>query len=346
MEQAKSQRLTEYAHGGGCGCKIAPAVLQTILKTNFVSPNFENLLVGNDGNEDAAVWDIGDGKRLISTTDFFMPIVDSPFDFGAIAAANALSDVYAMGGTPAFALAILGWPIEKLPAELAAEVLDGARELCKHAGIPIGGGHTIDSPEPIFGLVVNGFAHELNLRRNNTAKEGDLIYLTKPLGVGIVTTAWKRGLASAEQLNEAVELMKKLNRVGEEFGKMSGINALTDVTGFGLLGHLLEMAQGSGLTAEIMFSEIPTLASVRDFIGRFIYPDMTMKNYAAFKDRVSELDASQLILLCDPQTSGGLLVAVSPEHRIEVEQKLKNSNCPHAPIGQFVSKSDKVIQLI
>jgi selenide,water dikinase len=346
MEQTKSQRLTEYAHGGGCGCKIAPAVLQTILKTNFVSPNFENLIVGNDGNEDAAVWDIGDGKRLISTTDFFMPIVDSPFDFGAIAAANALSDVYAMGGTPAFALAILGWPIEKLPAELAAEVLDGARELCKRAGIPIGGGHTIDSPEPLFGLVVNGFANQMNLKRNNTAKEGDLIYLTKPLGVGIVTTAWKRGLASAEQLNEAVELMKKLNSIGEEFGKMSGINALTDVTGFGLLGHLLEMAQGSGLTAELRISEIPTLASVPDFISRFIYPDMTMKNYTAFKDRVSELDAAQLILLCDPQTSGGLLVAVSPEHRIAVEQLLKNSNCPHTPIGQFVNKSDKIIQLI
>jgi selenide,water dikinase len=346
MEQIKSKRLTEYAHGGGCGCKIAPAALQTILATNFVTHTYENLIVGNDGNEDAAVWDLGNGKRLISTTDFFMPIVDSPSDFGAIAAANAISDVYAMGGTPAFALAILGWPIEKLAPELAAEVLDGAREACKLAGIPISGGHTIDSPEPLFGLVVNGFADALNLKRNSTAKEGDLIYLSKPLGVGIVTTAYKRGLASAEQLDDAVELMKKLNSVGEELGKMKGVNALTDVTGFGLVGHLLEMAHGSGLTAELTVDGIPALASIPDFIGRFIYPDMTMKNYAAFKDRVSTMDAAQLILLCDPQTSGGLLVSVSPEYRTEVEQSLKNTNCPSAPIGRFIKRTDKEIQLI
>jgi selenide,water dikinase len=346
MEQLKSKRLTEYAHGGGCGCKIAPAALQTILATNFVAHTYENLIVGNDGNEDAAVWDLGNGKRLISTTDFFMPIVDSPSDFGAIAAANAISDVYAMGGTPAFALAILGWPIEKLAPELAAEVLDGAREACKLAGIPISGGHTIDSPEPLFGLVVNGFADALNLKRNSTAKEGDLIYLSKPLGVGIVTTAYKRGLASAEQLDDAVELMKKLNSVGEELGKMKGVNALTDVTGFGLVGHLLEMAHGSGLTAELTVDGIPALASIPDFIGRFIYPDMTMKNYAAFKDRVSAMDAAQLILLCDPQTSGGLLVSVSPEYRTEVEQSLKNNNCPSAPIGRFINRTDKEIQLI
>ncbi|MFM7774457.1 MAG: selenide, water dikinase SelD, partial [Candidatus Kapaibacterium sp.] len=236
MQSEKSEiRLTQYSHGAGCGCKLSPAVLDRILHTNEAGPDFPRLLVGNSTRDDAAVYDLGNGQGLISTTDFFMPIVDDPYDFGRIASANAISDVYAMGGKPVMAIAILGWTVDKLPAEIAAEVIRGSRAVCAEAGIPLAGGHSIDSPEPIFGLSVNGTVEEAHLKRNNTAQAGDVLYLTKPLGLGIVAAAAKRGLATEEEVRGMVDVMTRLNRVGAELGRLPGVHAMTDVTGFGLL---------------------------------------------------------------------------------------------------------------
>ncbi|MBT5576862.1 MAG: selenide, water dikinase SelD, partial [Porticoccaceae bacterium] len=230
-------RLTQYSHGAGCGCKIAPGVLETILKTDFVAPTDSNLLVGNSTKDDAAVYDLGDGTGVISTTDFFMPIVDDPFEFGRVAAANAISDIYAMGGTPMMAIAILGWPINSLPAEVAQQVIDGGRHACAEAGIHLAGGHSIDSPEPIFGLAVTGRVNLEHLKQNRTAKAGNQLFLTKPIGVGILTTAEKQGKLQPEHARLAVDNMMKLNSIGAELAKIDGVTAITDVTGFGLLGH-------------------------------------------------------------------------------------------------------------
>src|SRR6186713_3162615 len=252
-------RLTQYSHGAGCGCKIAPKVLDEILKTNISTPDNKNLLVGNSSKDDAAVYDLENGMALISTTDFFMPIVDDAFDFGRIAAANSISDVYAMGGKPLLAIAVLGWPVEKLPVELAQRIIEGGRSVCAEAGIPLAGGHSIDSPEPIFGLAVTGIVNKEDLKKNNTAEEGDLIFLTKPLGVGILSTAQKRGLLKEEHLQMMIEQMTTINKIGEALGKLKSVKALTDVTGFGLLGHLTEMCEGSNLNAEIDFSKVPKI---------------------------------------------------------------------------------------
>ncbi|MBI3258376.1 MAG: selenide, water dikinase SelD, partial [Ignavibacteriae bacterium] len=230
-------RLTQYSHGAGCGCKISPQILDKILHSNETFPNNERLLVGNNSRDDAAVYDLGNGTALISTTDFFMPIVDDPYEFGRIASANAISDVYAMGGKPVMAIAILGWTIDKLPPEVAQRVIEGSRFVCAEAGIPLAGGHSIDSPEPIFGLAVNGLVNIKNLKQNNTAKEGNLLFLTKPLGVGILTTAEKRGILRESEYGLAAKQMMKLNTIGELLGGITGVTALTDVTGFGLLGH-------------------------------------------------------------------------------------------------------------
>jgi selenide,water dikinase len=230
-------KLTQYSHGAGCGCKIAPAVLDKILHSDFKSAGFSKLLVGNESKDDAAVYELDNDNCIISTTDFFMPIVDDAFTFGKIASVNAISDVYSMGGNPIMALAILGWPVDKLPAELAQKVLDGAREVCREANIPLAGGHSIDSPEPIFGLAVTGTVSKANLKKNNTAHAGNLLYLTKPLGVGIITTAQKRGLALNEDVTRAVTYMTTLNAVGAAISKHNFVTALTDITGFGLLGH-------------------------------------------------------------------------------------------------------------
>ena len=240
-------KLTQYSHGAGCGCKISPQVLDEILKSNLEIPDHKNLIVGNHSKDDAAVFNLGNGTALISTTDFFMPIVDDPFDFGRIAAANAISDVYAMGGKPIVAIAILGWPVNSLPAEIAQKVIEGGRSICMEAGIPLAGGHSIDSPEPIFGLAVNGIVDTNNIKQNNQAKAGDILFLTKPLGVGILTTAEKKGILLAGDEGIAAKQMMQLNKVGEALGKIDGVSALTDVTGFGLLGHLVEMAEGSEL---------------------------------------------------------------------------------------------------
>lgn len=339
----ESVKLTQYSHGAGCGCKISPAVLDEILKTDFLKGNFPALLVGNESKDDAAVYDPGDGNCIISTTDFFMPIVDDAFTFGSIASVNAISDVYAMGGKPLMALAILGWPISKLSPKLAQQVLDGARAVCQKAGIPLAGGHSIDSPEPIFGLAVTGTVKKENLKKNNTATEGCLLYLTKPLGVGIITTAQKRGLAETQDVEEAVKWMTELNKLGYEFGKLEYVKALTDVTGFGLLGHLLEVCEGSELSAEIEYAKIPLLKNINSYTSKFIYPDNTMRNWQGYEKKVSGIGAESLLTLCDPQTSGGLLVCVEGDHASEFEKLTASIGHVLKPIGRMTEKKEHVV---
>jgi selenide,water dikinase len=306
-------RLTQYSHGAGCGCKISPQVLDTILHSSVPQPNHERLLVGNDSRDDAAVYDLGNGTALISTTDFFMPIVDDPYNFGRIASANAISDVYAMGGKPVMAIAILGWTLDKLPPEIARRVIEGSRSMCAEAGIPLAGGHSIDSPEPIFGLAVTGLVDIQNLKQNNTAQVGDMLFLTKALGVGILTTAEKRGILRETEVNLAAEQMMKLNRIGEELGKLSGVTALTDVTGFGLLGHLCEMCEGSNVSAEVTYAAVPMMNGVDYYLAQKSIPGGTNRNWASYGHKVAPLSDEQRALLADPQTSGGLLVAVRPD---------------------------------
>jgi len=338
-------KLTQYSHGAGCGCKIAPAVLDKILHSEFKSINFPNLLVGNESKDDAAVFELDNGICIISTTDFFMPIVDDAFTFGSIASVNAISDIYAMGGKPMMALAILGWPVEKLSTELAQRVLDGSREICAIAGIPLAGGHSIDSPEPIFGLAVTGTVEKKNLKRNNTAKAGDILYLTKPLGVGIISTAQKRGLAEADDVTEAVRVMTELNVIGSEFGKLSYVNAMTDVTGFGLLGHLIEICEGSGVSAELDYQQIPLVQNLQSYLSKFIYPDNTMRNWQSYEQKVKGIGGESLLTLCDPQTSGGLLVCVDKNNQREFESNFKAPGILK-PIGKLVtSKSDCVVDI-
>jgi len=335
-------RLTQYSHGAGCGCKIAPKTLETILKTSISVPDNKKLLVGNHSNDDAAVYDLGNGTALISTTDFFTPIVDDAFDFGRIAAANAISDVYAMGGKPLLAIAILGWPVEKLPAELAQKTIEGGRTTCQNAGIPLAGGHSIDSPEPIFGLAVTGIVSIENLKKNNSAREGDLIFLTKPLGVGILSTAQKRGLLKQEDYPSLIDQMAALNKSGEELGKIKGVNAMTDVTGFGLLGHLIEMAEGSGLSAEINYNTVPVAAGVRDYISQRIFPDATSRNWNGYSDKVKLQGVNVMeafTLLPDPQTNGGLLISADPSSVSEIKEIIGDLE----PIGRMITKNEKTI---
>ena len=319
-------KLTHYSHGAGCGCKIAPKVLDEILKSSFVLPDNNKLLVGNHSKDDAAVYDLDNGMALISTTDFFMPIVDDAFDFGRIAAANSISDVYAMGGKPLMAIAILGWPVEKLPVELAQQVIEGGRSICAEAGIPLAGGHSIDSQEPIFGLAVTGIVPIENLKKNNTAEAGDVLFLTKPLGVGILSTAQKRGLLKEEHLPLMIAQMAALNKKGEELGKIKGVTAMTDVTGFGLLGHLIEMTEGSGLSAELYYDKLPVAEGVRDYIAQRIFPDATTRNWNGYSDKVKFEKGVNVMeaftLLPDPQTNGGLLLSVKEEAVEEVKHIL------------------------
>jgi len=339
----ESIRLTQFAHGAGCGCKISPSDLKEILLHQRDTSAYPELLVGNSENDDAAVLDLKNGTSLISTTDFFMPIVDDAFDFGAIAAANALSDVYAMGGKPVMCIAILGWPIEQLPASLAGLVLNGARSICKKAGIPLAGGHTIDAKEPFFGLSVNGLIDTAEIKRNTGAQLGDLIYLTKPIGSGIITTAARRVLDQDDDLKNAVDVMQALNVVGAKLAPFAGVHAITDVTGFGLLGHLFEMLGNQDLSAHIRYSKVPRLRGVEKYLEKFIYPDMTTKTYAWISEHTSELSGEQLLLLCDPQTSGGLLLAVNPNDSAKVEKLLTENNCYSKSIGYFGEYQGKAI---
>lgn len=342
-------RLTQYSHGAGCGCKIAPKVLDEILKSNLSAPDYKNLLVGNHSKDDAAVYDLGNGTALISTTDFFMPIVDNPFDFGKIAAANSISDVYAMGGKPLLAIAILGWPIEKIPAAIAQQVIEGGRTICAEAGIPLAGGHSIDSPEPIFGLAVTGIVPIENLKKNNSATEGDILFLTKPLGVGILSTAQKRGLLNEELLAGIIQQMSTLNKTGEALGSIKGVTAMTDVTGFGLLGHLIEMAEGSGLSAEISYDKIPKAAGVVELIKQGVFPDGTTRNWSSYGEKVKFEKgvnvAEAFKLLPDPQTNGGLLFSVQPEAVNDVQALLQQNGLSAfcSPIGQLVAATEKKV---
>lgn len=314
MLENSTPRLTQFSHGSGCGCKIAPQVLEKMLAGNRNLPN-PNLWVGNTENDDAAVWAWDEKTGLVSTVDFFTPMVDDPFIFGQAAAANALSDVYAMGGKPIFALAILGWPVEKLPAEMANQVLEGARIKCAEAGIPLAGGHSIDSQEPFFGLVVNGKVEKNQLKKNSGAKTGDLIFLTKPLGIGILAAGAKRGLLEPSGFETLHQQLVQLNQIGEKLGNLSCVHAMTDVTGFGLMGHLCEMAEASGLSAEISFGKLPILAQARPLMAQNCIPDATYRNWNAYSSKV-QIEASvdpmaSFQILPDPQTNGGLLMAVA-----------------------------------
>ncbi|MCT8466966.1 selenide, water dikinase SelD [Chromohalobacter canadensis] len=313
-------RLTQYSHGAGCGCKIAPDVLDSILSKAGPGATDKRLIVGNQGREDAAVYDLGDGRGLISTTDFFMPIVDDPFDFGRIAAINAISDVYAMGGTPIMALGILGWPLDKLAAEIAGDVVGGAQSICRELGLALAGGHSIDAPEPIFGLAVNGLVDLENLKLNSNAKAGDLLYLTKPLGVGLLTTAEKHGWLESGHQGLARRTMLKANRIGIEMAKVQGVHAMTDVTGFGLAGHLSEVCQASGLKARIDFAKLPRLAEAEAYRRRGAVPGGTQRNRQALGEALPDMDAAHWQWLCDPQTSGGLLLSVDPAWADDVER--------------------------
>ena len=341
-----SVQLTQFSHGAGCGCKIAPAVLDQILKTSIPQVPDPRLLVGNDSRDDAAVYDLGDGRALISTTDFFMPIVDDAYDFGRIASANAISDVYAMGGMPAVAIAVLGWPVNKIPESVAARVLEGSRAVCAEAGIALAGGHSIDSPEPIFGLAVTGLIDTVHLKRNDQGQAGDLLYLTKPLGIGAISTAQKKGLVTETDLATIVRLMTTLNRPGQAFSRLAAVHAMTDVTGFGLLGHLKEMARGSGLSAEIWYDKVPRIAGVESYLERGAVPGGTHRNWKSYGDHYADFPEAQRLLLCDPQTSGGLLVAVDPAEQVAFEAVMaaEGVEVDIAPIGRLVA-GDGLIQV-
>ncbi|MBL0126896.1 MAG: selenide, water dikinase SelD [Flavobacteriales bacterium] len=336
-------RLTQFSHGAGCGCKIAPAVLDTILHGELGVLPDPRLLVGYGSKDDAAVYDIGNGRALISTTDFFTPIVDDAFDFGRIAATNALSDVYAMGGKPLLAVAILGWPVEKLPAELAARVIDGGRQACHDAGIPLAGGHSIDAPEPFFGLAVTGEVATTNIKRNNTAREGDVLLLTKPLGVGILTTAMKRGILQPEHAGIATKWMCRSNVVGSALGTVAGVHAMTDVTGFGLLGHLVEVCEGSGLGARIEFAQVPVIPEALTYLQQGCYTDGGVRNWKSCAHKVSGASAmDRMMSLSDPQTSGGLLIAVEPGSVNEVLALCASQSVQASVIGAMIALADPI----
>ncbi|MBP9186376.1 MAG: selenide, water dikinase SelD [Bacteroidia bacterium] len=343
-------KLTQFAKGAGCGCKISPAVLNEILSKSRTANSIKsNLIVGNSSNDDAAVYDLENGSALIVTTDFFMPIVDDAFTFGQVAAANALSDVYAMGGKPITALAILGWPIDKLPAELAAEVMDGAAQICNQAGIVISGGHTIDSAEPFFGLTVNGMAQLNHIKQNNTAQLGDAILLSKPIGVGILATAQKRGVLTKTDEDELLIELTKLNSFGEQLGKQNEVHAMTDVTGFGILGHLVEMSEGSKLTAQINYNNIPKLAAAINYAKQSIIPDATYRNWNAYSDKVTiapSVDAMEAFtFLPDPQTNGGLLISVDKNEVANLQTLASNFGVTLTPIGNFIAQQNVAVQV-
>ncbi|GAA4401839.1 selenide, water dikinase SelD [Nibrella viscosa] len=348
MQHTETYKLTQYSHGAGCGCKISPRILDQILHSNATAaqPAFPNLLVGNDSRDDAAVMDLGNGEAIISTTDFFMPIVDDAYDFGRIASANAISDVYAMGGEPIMAIAILGWPIDKLPPEVAGQVLEGSRAICREAGIPLAGGHSIDSPEPIFGLAVTGKVRLQHLKQNNTATAGCRLYLTKPLGVGILTTAQKKGILQPEHADLAPAQMAQLNKFGAVLGHLPYVKALTDVTGFGLLGHLTEMAEGSGLSAEIDFNRVPKLPMLDGYLAQKSIPGGTHRNWDSYGHKIGNLSDLQRFVLADPQTSGGLLIAVDPDSTAEFERVADENGLSLQYFGRLVEQREKTVYLI
>lgn len=335
-------KLTQYSHGAGCGCKISPKILDEILQSSFSMPDNNRLLVGNHSKDDAAVYDLLNGTALISTTDFFMPIVDDPYNFGRIASANAISDVYAMGGNPVLAIAILGWPINILLPVVARRVIEGSKSICLEAGIPLAGGHSIDSPEPIFGLAVNGLVDIKNLKQNNTAKKGDVLLLTKKIGVGILTTAEKKNQLTESDKLLAAEQMMQLNKVGSRLGAVAGVHAMTDVTGFGLLGHLIEMAEGSGLSATIEFDRVPLISErLIEYVEMGAVPGGTNRNWDSYGHKVklenNNTESLYKNILADPQTSGGLLISVGRDSLEEVISVLNEYGLSDrtTPIGEM-----------
>jgi selenide,water dikinase len=342
-------RLTKYSKGGGCGCKIAPSVLQQILHTNSAAPDFKNLLVGSETADDAAVYKISNDVAVISTADFFLPIVDNPFEFGRIAAANAISDIYAMGGTPLMAVAILGFPVDHLPIETAQQILEGGRTICKEANIPLAGGHTIDSSEPIFGLAVTGTVDLKHLKKNNTAQKDDILFLTKPIGTGILATALKREILQEEHYTSLINQLTQLNDIGEKLGKSEAVHAMTDVTGFGLLGHLVEIAEGSKLSIELFYNQIKKSPGLDYYLQQKTISDASFRNWNSYSNKVqfekgvSVMEAFSL--LPDPQTNGGLVFSVSPESIDIIKQLLSTEKYSSfiEPIGVCVSKNEKTI---
>jgi selenide,water dikinase len=306
-------RLTSLAHGGGCGCKIAPAVLRDIMSRMPQAATFPNLLVGTETSDDAAVWRLNDQQALVATTDFFMPVVDDPYEFGRIAATNALSDVYAMGGTPIMALAIVGMPVGKLDSDTIARILEGGASVCAAAGIPVAGGHSIDSEEPIYGLVALGLVHPDHILTNKGGREGDVLILTKPLGVGVLSAAFKQGRLDAAGYAALIATTTQLNVLGRDLAGMAGVHAVTDVTGFGLVGHALEMAVGGGLMADLQ-PDVPTLPGVEDLLRAGVRTGASGRNWDSYGDRVlapADLPLARRDLMTDPQTSGGLLIAAN-----------------------------------
>jgi selenide,water dikinase len=336
-------KLTSFSHGGGCGCKIAPGVLAEILKNSHGFSIPPQLLVGIENSDDAAVYKLNDEQALIATTDFFMPIVDDPFDFGRIAATNAISDVYAMGGTPIMALALVGMPINKLPTDVIGQILKGGETICSEAGIPIAGGHTIDSVEPIYGLVVLGLVHPSKIKRNGNARAGEQLILGKGLGIGILSAALKKGQLNERGYDCMIRTTTQLNKPGAALANMAGIGAVTDVTGFGLLGHLLEVTRASRLTARLSMKKVPVLDQVMTLTENGCVTGASERNWAAYGHEVTLSDgiyAAQKNLLTDPQTSGGLLVSVNPEAVADVLQLFHSAGFQNAAvIGEFVEQS-------
>ena len=342
MEQV---RLTEYSHGAGCGCKISPMLLDEILQSSRTKIDYPALLVGNEHKDDAAAFDLGNGTSVLSTTDFFMPIVDDPFTFGRIAATNALSDIYAMGGRPLMAISIFGWPIDKLSAEVARAVIDGGRAVCEDAGIPLAGGHSIDSPEPIFGLAVTGTVNNKDLMRNTTAEDGCAIFLTKPLGIGILSTAQKQKRIEESHIEPAIEAMTTLNKVGAELAVLDGVVAMTDVTGFGLLGHLSEICEGSDISATVWFDKVPLLPNVEKYRELGCIPGGARKNFMSYGHKISEMTQQQREILCDAQTSGGLLVIVKKSALDAFHETAIAAGLKLEAIGETSAKGEHLIEV-
>jgi len=328
-------RLTSFAHGGGCGCKLSPGVLQSLLAEMPKAHPYANLLVGTETSDDAAVWQLNETMAVIATTDFFMPVVDDPRDFGRIAATNAISDVYAMGGTPIFALAILGMPLDKLPVEAVRGILAGGAEACAGAGIPVAGGHSIDAPEPIYGLAVIGIADPKQIRRNADAKAGDALILTKGIGIGVYSAAIKKGALDSAAYAEMVASTTLLNRIGAELAKDSAVHAITDVTGFGLMGHALEMARGSGLSVEIDASAVPFLSRAVEWAQGGFITGASKRNWASYGEHIrlpAGLPQWQADLLTDPQTSGGLLVSCKAADAARLCEQIRAAGYPLASV--------------
>jgi selenide, water dikinase len=339
-------RLTEFSHGAGCGCKISPKDLKSILTSSQATVIDSNLFIGNQNNEDAAVYKITNDAYLLSTTDFFSPIVDDPFNFGAIACTNALSDIYAMGGKPILALGILGWPVKWLELEHAKAVLEGARSVCFKAQIVLAGGHSIDAPEPFFGAAVQGIVAIEDLKTNAGAQQGDLIYITKKIGIGIYATAQKRKVISDIELDESLNTMLELNSIGHTFGKLDYVTAMTDITGFGLAGHAIEMAKASNATFAIKKDLVPLMDSVKKFIELNIIPNGTETNYNSFESQIEAMSNYDKAVFFDPQTSGGLMVTVKPNSNNEFEKICIEHNRAFYLIGEVMPRENISLSLV